>query len=459
MRPKANKTKPRSRAPFNSPPVLRPNAAGIDIGAREIYVAVPRERDPKPVRAFETFTESLHKLADWLQSLGIDTVAMESTGVYWIPLYQILEARGIEVFLVNARHVKNVPGRKSDISDCQWLQYLHSVGLLNGSYRPAQHVCAARSLFRHRDSLIEMAASHIQHMQKALDQMNLQIHHVISDITGLTGLAILDAILAGQRDPAVLAKLRDRRIQASPETIIKSLQGEYRPEHLFTLKQALAAYRHYLQLISECDLEIQSHLRQFESLYEIPTEPAPTPVQRRRGRPCGSHTPEAKMARELHRIFGVNLIEVPGLNVSTVGTLATEVGPDLSKFRSAGAFSSWLTLCPDNESSGSKVLTGKTRRSKSRAREAFRMAAYSLHSSMSFLGEYYRRLRAKLGAPKAIIAAAHKLARIFFHMVTTRQAYNESIFAKQEIIYRRRLQNRLKAQARQFGFQLVPITD
>jgi len=457
MRPKANKAKPKSRPPCNSPPVLRPNAAGIDIGAREICVAVPRDRDPEPVRAFETFPASLPKIADGLVSLGIDTVAMESTGVYWIPLYQILEARGIEVFLVNARPVKNVPGRQSDISDCQWLQYLHSVGLRNGSYRPARHVGAARSLFRHRDSLIEMAASHVQHMQKALDQMNLQIHHVSSDITALTGLAILDAILAGQRDPVVLAKLRDRRIQASPETILQSLEGDYRPEHLFTLRQALAAYRHYLQWIAACDLEIQSHLRQFESLYEPPPQPAPPPAQRRRGRPCGSHTPGARMEREFHRIFGVNRIEVPGRNVSTVGTLATEVGPDLSKFRSAGAFSSWLALCPDNESSGSRILAGKTRRSKSRAREAFRMAAYSLHSSTSFLGEYYRRLRARLGAPQAITAAAHKLARIFFHMVTTKQAYNETIFAEQEAIYRQRLHNRLQAQARQLGYQLVPV--
>jgi len=244
---------------------------------------------------------------------------------------------------------------------------------------------------------------------------------------------------------------------SSQETIIKSLEGDYRPEHLFTLKQALAAYRHYLRLIAECDLEIQSHRRQFESLYEPPAEPAPAPAQRRRGRPCGSRTPQAKMERELHRIFGVNLIEVPGLNVSTVATLATEVGPDLSKFRSAGAFSSWLALCPDNESSGSMILAGKTRRSKSRAKEAFRLAAYSLHSSTSFLGEHYRRLRARLGAPKAITAAAHKLARIFFPLVTTKQAYNESIFAEQEAIYRQRLHNRLKAQARQLGYQLVPV--
>ncbi len=455
MRPKGKKTKPRGKGVVTHR-VLRPNAAGIDIGARLIHVAVPQDRDAEPVRVFQTFTQDLNQLADWLQSLGIDTVAMESTGVYWIPLFQILEARGIEVFLVNARHVKNVPGRKSDISDCQWLQYLHSVGLLNGSYRPAQHVCATRSLFRHRESLTQMAASHIQHMQKALDQMNLQIHHVISDITGLTGLAIVDAILAGQRDPAALAKLRDPRIKATPETIMKSLQGDYRAEHLFTLKQALAAYRHYQQLIAECDQEIQNYLRQFESLCEPPPEIPPAshsgPTRRHRLSP-----EEAELKKQLHRIFGVDLVEVPGLNVSTIGTLATEVGPDLSKFRSASAFASWLTLCPDNEKSGGKILSAKTRRSQNRATNAFRMAAQSLHRSTSFLGEYYRRQRAKLGAPKAITAAAHKLARIFFHMVTQQQRYDETIFAELEIMYRKRLERRLRTQARQLGFELIPV--
>ena len=455
MRHNVNKTQAKPKAPLIRP-VLRLHAGGIDIGARQIHVAVPQDQDAEPVRTFETFTENLQQLADWLQRLGIDTVAMESTGVYWIPLFQILEARGIEVFLVNARHVKNVPGRKSDVSDCQWLQYLHSVGLLNGSYRPAHRVCAARSLFRHRESLIQMAASHVQHIQKALDQMNLQIHHVISDITGRTGLAILDAILAGQREPAELAKLRDGRIKASPETITKSLKGDYLPEHLFTLKQALAAYRHYQQLIAECDQEIQSHLRQFESLCEPPQEAALATPQRGRGRPRGSRTPEAGMRTELHRIFGVDLIDVPGLNVSTVGTLVTEVGPDLSKFRSASAFASWLTLCPDNEISGGKILHAKTRSSKSRATKALRMAAYSLHGSTSYLGQYYRRMRAKLGAPKAITAAAHKLARIFYHMVTTEQPYNETIFAEQEMIYRKRLEKKLKAQARKLGFELIP---
>ena len=243
------------------PPVIQPDAAGIDIGATEIYVAVPPDRDPEPVRCFATFTSDLHALADWLEHCRVRTIAMESTGVFWIPLFQILEARKLQVCLVNARHAKNVPGRRTDVSDCQWLQYLHSVGLLRASFRPNAAVCAVRALLRHRDSLIEMSSRHIQHMQKALSQMNLQIHHVISDITGATGMAILDAIVSGQRDPYALAKLRDRRIKASEETVIQALIGDYRAEHLFTLRQSLDAYRYQQQLIAECDREIERQLK------------------------------------------------------------------------------------------------------------------------------------------------------------------------------------------------------
>src|ERR1700681_1184687 len=254
---------------------LNPNAAGVDVGATEIYIAVPPDRDEQPVRHFATFTEDLQAAAAWLKSCHIETVAMESTGVYWIPLFQILEEQGFTVFLVNARYVKNVPGRKSDVSDCQWLQYLHSVGLLRGSFRPEQAVCSVRSILRHRDSLVQMGSSHVQHMQKALDQMNLQLHHVISDITGMTGVAILEAILAGERNPHTLATLRDRRIKASADTIAKSLVGDYRHEHLFTLRQSLVAFRHYQELIGECDIEIAQYLEAFESKVDPPVDPPP----------------------------------------------------------------------------------------------------------------------------------------------------------------------------------------
>ena len=434
-------------------PVLRPNAAGIDIGAREIYVAVPPDRDPHPVRAFPTFTSDLLELADWLKQCGVDTVAMESTGVYWIPLFQILEARGFPVFLVNAHHVKNVPGRKSDVSDCQWLQYLHSVGLLRASFRPPPAVCQLRAILRHRDNLVPMAATHVQHMQKALDQMNLQLHHVISDLTGTTGLAILDAILKGERDPQVLAQLRDRRIKASAETMAKSLVGDYRPEHLFVLRQSLTSYRAYQELILECDKEIQTVLANFQTQADPASMPSPTKKL---------HKPQRNqfhfdLHAEHYRILGVDLTQVPGLQTLSVHTLLSEVGPDLSAFPHEGEFSSWLGLCPNRRITGGRVLSSRTRKVRQRLAHALRMAAESLHHSQSRLGEFYRRMRAQHGAPKAITITAHKLARIIYHLVKTRQRYDESVFAREEELHRRRTRARLERQAKTLGFQLVPI--
>lgn len=434
-------------------PVLKPNAAGVDIGATEIYVAVPADRDAEPVRCFPTFTEDLHRLADWLLHCRIESIAMESTGVYWIPLFQILEARGLEVCLVNARYFQNVPGRKTDVSDCQWLQYLHSVGLLRGSFRPTQDVCTLRTLLRHRDNLIQLAATHVLHMHKALDQMNLQIHHVISDITGLTGLAIVDAILAGERDGKVLAQLRDGRIKASEETIIKSLVGDYRSEHLFTLDQSLTAYRYYQKLISASDVEIEKQLKRFDAQVDVNLKPLAEPKVRRRK--LFNNQPSFDLRGHLYRIFGIDLTAVPGISVLTAHTFLAEIGPDLSKFRSASAFASWLGLCPHNDISGGKVLAVKTRRVNNRAALAFRMAANSLHQSKSWLGDFFRRMRTKLGAPKAITAAAHKLARIVFHMLTARQPYDETIFAVREQQSRTRAEAKLRTQANALGFHLV----
>lgn len=432
---------------------LQPNAAGVDVGATEIYISVPPDRDPECVRSFPTFTADLHEAADWLQSCGIDTVAMESTGVYWIPFFQLLEARGLKVFLVNARHVKNVPGRKTDVEDCQWLQYLHTVGLLRASFRPEQAVCNVRSILRHRDSLVQMASVHIQHMQKALDQMNLQLHHVISDITGATGTAIIDAILQGERDPYKLAGLRNDRIKATAETIAKALVGDYRREHLFTLRQSRDAYRSYQQLIAACDVEIQGYLAVFESK----VDPAAFPL----AKPKDRHKPRRNEIRfdlrtELYRVFGVDLTQIPGVNTLTAHTLLAEVGPDVSKFHNAGAFSSWLGLCPDNRISGGKVLSVQTRQVKNRVAGALRMASQSLHRSRSYLGDYYRRMRAKMGSPKAITAAAHKLARIIFHLLSTRQAYDETVFSQYEAQHLRRQELRLRSRARTLGFDIVP---
>jgi transposase len=331
-------------------------------------------------------------------------------------LFQILEARGFQVFLVNANHVRNVPGRKSDVSDCQWLQYLHSVGLLRGSFRPEQAVCTVRSILRHRDSLVQMASSHVQHMQKALDQMNLQLHHVISDITGVTGMTIMKALLADERNPHTLATLRDGRVKATLDTIAKSLVGDYRREHLSTLGQSLAAFRHYQELIGACDREIAQYLEAFESRVDPPEGSL---SESQDGQKPSGGEPHFDLQSHLYRIFGVDLTRIPGINVLTTQTLLAEIGPDLSPFASAPAFTSWLGLCPDNRVSGGKVLSVKTRKVKNRAATALRMAAQALHRSQSYLGHFYRRMRAKLGAPKAITATAHKLARIIYHMVTT----------------------------------------
>lgn len=323
-------------------PIMHPDAAGIDIGAEEIFVAVPSDRDIDSVRRFGTFTRDLIDLADWLRQCNIRSVAMESTGVYWIPIYQILETHRFEVFLVNAHHVKNVPGRKSAVSDCQWIQDLHSVGLLKASFRPPDEICVLRSLWRHRESLIQMAAEHIQHMQKALSQMNLQLHHVLSDIVGVSGMAIPDAILAGQRDPARLASLCNRRIRSSRQTVAKSLEGDYRPEHLFTLRQSLTAYRFYKHLMAEVDLELAQKTRKLPRA-EHASDKRPAGTKKRIYQRAGNE-PSFDLKEELFRITGVDLTDVPGISTLTAHTIMMEVGPDVSRFRNASAFASWLGL-------------------------------------------------------------------------------------------------------------------
>lgn len=434
--------------------VIQPNSAGIDIGASEIYVAVPGDRSDEPVRRFDTFTDDLHDAAKWLKECGIDSIAMESTGVYWIPVFQILDAYDFDVVLVNARHVKNVPGRKTDVQDCQWLQYLHAVGLLKGSFRPDQDVCAVRSLLRHRDNVVKAASSHVQLMHKSLTQMNLQIHNVISDITGATGTKIIDAILAGERDPYKLADLKDRRIKADKETIAKSLTGDYRREHLFTLKQSVASYRHCCQLIRECDAEIESHLKEFDSridVDEIPTAPSTKPKGKAKG-----NAPDFDVRTHMHRILGTDLTEIDGVGDLTAHVVFTEVGPDLSKFETVNHFASWLGLCPNNKVSGGKVLSSHTRPGSNRLAQALRLAANSLWRSKSYLGDYFRRARARHGAPKAITATAHKLARIIYHLIKNQKAFDETVFAEQEQAHQKRLKKRLANQAKSLGLQLVP---
>lgn len=439
-------------------PVVEPDAAGIDVGAREMYVAIPPDRDPEPVRVFPTFTVDLEALADWLMECGITTVAMESTGVYWIPLYQILQDRGIRVCLTNARHMKNVPGRRTDWHECQWLQYLHTTGLLRAAFRPEQDVCAVRTLLRHRNELVQMASQHVQHMQKALTQMNFQIQHVISDITGVTGLAIVDAILAGERDPAKLAKLRQRGIRADEETIRKSLEGDWREEHLFTLKQSRHLYTTYRQHIEDGDKEIAKRLGEFEpkvDLTEKPLPPAAGPSRKRRNKRTGDFRFDVR--QEAYQLYGVDVTRIPGIDGLAL-PIFSEVGRDLkSRFPDAAHFAAWMGVCSDNDKSAGKVLWKGVRKIKNRTGQMFRMAAAALHNSRTPLGDFLRRMKAKLGPAAGITATAHKIAIIFYTLVTKQIEYDESIWAERDQQRQKRFAEKIKRQARQLGYELVPI--
>lgn len=439
-------------------PVLEPNAAGIDVGAREMYVAIPPDRDSEPVRVFQTFTVDLDGLVNWLIERGITTVAMESTGVYWIPLFQMLEDRGVRACLVNARHMKNVPGRRTDWHECQWLQYLHATGLLRAAFRPEQKVCAVRTLLRHRSELITMAAQHVQHMQKALTQMNVQLHHVISDITGLTGLAIIDAILAGERDTTKLVELRHKSIQASEETIRKSLQGDWRREHVFTLDQSRQMYSNYRKHIESCDQEIVKLLENFEPHVDVavqPLKPYLGPSRKRRTKRTGDFRFEVRT--EAYKLFGVDVTRVPGLNQLAI-PLFSEVGRDLTtRFPTSGHFASWLGLCPDNDKSGGQVLWTGVRSINNRAAQMFRMGASSLHHNASPVGDFLRRMKAKLGPAAGITATAHKIAIIFYTLVTKQIEYDDTIWAARDAQRQKRFEAKLKRQARLIGYELVPV--
>ena len=444
-------------------PILEKNAAGIDVGAREMFVAVPPDRDEHPVQIFDTFTEDLQRLADWLVSCGVTTVAMESTGVYWIPLYDILEARGLKPCLVNARHMKNVPGRRTDWHECQWLQYLHSVGLLRGAFRPEADVCAVRVLIRHRAELVQSASQHVQHMHKALTQMNLQIHHVISDITGLTGLAIVDAILEGQRDAAALAKLRDPRVKANEETIRKSLVGNWKPEHLFTLRQSRELFRTYQEQVVKCDREIEQRLGDFKPWADPKQKPLPPDRKRNRSsqkrrKKTGHEGTGFDLRTEAYKLFGVDVTQIPGIETIAL-PLFSEVGRDLSKWPSTGHFASWLGLCPDNDISGGRVLWKGVRNIKNRAGQLFRLAAHSLHRSLTPMGSYLRRMKAKLGPAAATTATAHKIAIIFYTLVRRQLEYDETIWAARNAERQKRLEQNLKRQAERLGYKLVPVAD
>lgn len=430
--------------------VAFPNAAGIDIGAKSHFVAVPADRDPEAVREFTSFTDDLRRLAEWLRQCGIDTVAMESTGVYWIPLYELLSSQGFVVNLVNARHVKNVSGRKSDVLDCQWLQQLMSYGLLAGAFRPDDAICQLRVLSRQQEMLTHYQSRHVQHMQKALTQMNVQLHNVISDLTGETGLRIVRAILGGQRDPAKLAALRHRRIRASEEEIVRSLQGNWREEHLFALRQAVQLYDAYTQALRDCEQQIVTQLDQLARVELEEVDP------KKPGRPRSSAASQLRQA--LHRALGVDLTRIQGIDVGTALKVLAEVGFDLSRFKSAKHFASWLGLCPGTKISGGKVLSRASKRTANRLAQALRMAAMTLRRSQSALGAYHRRLLARLDKAKAITATAHKLARLIYTLLTKGTAYVDQGQNYYEERYRQRVVHHLHKKAAAMGYTLVPIT-
>jgi transposase len=430
------------------------NAAGIDIGSKEHYVAVPEDRAKKPVRSFGCFTTDLIAMADWFEECEVDTIVMESTGVYWVPVYQVLEDRGFDVLLVDAHHVKNVPGRKSDVMDCQWLQELHTYGLLSSAFIPDKDVGYLRTLWRHRSSLVECCARQIHLMQKSLDLMNLHLHKVLADITGVTGMAIIRAIMEGERDPMKLAKMKNYQVKASEEDIAKALTGYYREEHLFTLKQALDAHDFYQGQLNELDEEIESYLSIFDSQADPDNYEKPEKTKNRSRR---KNEPHFDLHAELYRICGVDLTKIDGLDALTVMTIISEIGLDMSKFPTEKKLASYLGLCPNNRKTGGKVKNTKSKKVKNRASKAFRLAAQSLHSSKSALGAYYRRMRYRLGAPKAITAAANKLCRIFYRLLKYGEEYVDVGMDAYEKQYQERVMINLKKRAHSMGFQLVNL--
>lgn len=434
--------------------LINPHAAGIDIGADRHWVSIPPQTDDEHVKSFSCFTQDLYQMADWLKEHGIKTVAMESTGVYWLPVFQVLESRGFEVKLVNAHYVKTVPGRKSDVLDCQWLQQLHTYGLLAGSFRPDDQICVLRSYIRQRDNLIKSGCVHVQRMQKALTQMNIQLHRVISDITGTTGMAIIQAILAGERDPKKLASLKDGRIKASCGDIAASLSGDYRPELLFILSQELQLYQTYQGQIQAIDEQIEQCLANFADKVDVAAQPLPK--AKRRGKKQPGNAPQFDLRTHLYRLSGVDFTQIHGLGAITVLVLLSELGLDPSRFPTVKHFTSWLGLCPGSRITGGKVKSSQTRHVVNRAAVAFRMAAQTLSRSHSALGAYYRRMRSRLGAPKAITATAHKLARIFYRLWTTGDAFCSPGLDAQEQQYRQRTVSYLEKKAQALGFDLVP---
>jgi transposase len=448
-----NQQKKKQKINLDSLPLIEPNAAGIDIGHREHWCAVPIDRCEKPVRSFGTFTENLEKMADWLKECGIKTVAMESTGVYWIPAFQVLERRGFDVRLINARHVKNVSGRKSDVMDCQWIQRLHSYGLLNASFRPVDQMCVLRSFLRYRGELVGARSVQCQHMQKALQQMNVQLHQVLSDVTGVSGRRIIQAILTGERDVKILAGLADRRVRAPQAIIEQALRGDYRTEQLFMLQSAFDLYQTYEQKIQLCDEQIIAQLAKLPARVDLKDKPVPPPKP---GRPrLLDRVAGTDLREELYRCAGVDLTAIEGIGVLTAQVVISEIGLDMTCWRSEKHFASWLGLCPDNRISGGKVLSSHTRHVLNPVADALRMAATTLQNSKTALGAFYRRMRARLGPASAITATAHKLARLIYRLLKHGELYVQQGMEVYENKYRERILHNLKKTAASLGLELI----
>jgi transposase len=443
----------RKRTPSSQTPVsiVHPDAAGIDIGSERHFVAVPADRDPRPVREFRSFTADLERLADWLTQCRVRTVAMESTGVYWIPVFELLERRGFEVRLVDARHVHHVPGRKSDVLDCQWIQQLHSYGLLRGSFRPEASIATLRSYLRQRERLVQMAVTHVQHMQKAFTQMNIQLHHVISDLTGKTGMRIVRALVAGEYDPEALAEHRDPRCRASRQEIAASLRGHYRAEHLFAVRQALELYDVCQQKIADCDREIEQRLEELTKQTVVPKPLPPT-----RPRKAQGNEPLFEIRDPLFRLTGgIDLTQIEGIGPYSALRLISEIGTDMSRWPSEQHFCAWLRLAPGTQISGGRRLDRRTPRGAPRAATLLRQAATTLRRTQTALGAFYRRVAARSGAGKAVVATAHKLARIIYALLQSGGTYQPLPASHYEARFRERTLRSLQRRARSLGYVLV----
>jgi hypothetical protein len=447
-----------SPKPRSSPAALErlhPHAAGIDCGSAEHFVAVPPDRDATPVRPFATFTSDLHQLADWLAACRVTHVAMEATGVYWIPVFEILETRGFQVILVNARHVKNLPGRKSDVSDCEWLRDLHILGLLRGSFRPADGMVALRGYLRHRARLIESAGTLVQRMQKALVQMNVQLPLVVSDITGVTGLRILRDIVAGQRDPHQLAQHRDYRCHASEAEISAALTGNYRAEHVFVLQQNLDLFDTYQRQLTACDTAIEVHLARLAVHAAPPTTPLPPP--RRRQKPY-KNEPRFDLRTPLHQLTGVDLSQIDGIGPYNALRLLSEIGTDMTRWPTEKHFTSWLTLAPHNKVSGGRLLSSRTPASANRAAAVLRLAAMNLGRTQTALGAFYRRVAFRIGKPKAITATARKLAILVYRTLKEGLVYADPGAQAYDARHRTHVVRRLRQRAGHLGFGLIDLS-